>query len=92
MISRLPADLAVWAALAWPVFAQAPAGPPLVLEEKIALPKAGGRIDHMDTDLARKYLFVSEVGNGSVDIVDLKQHTHFATRRDSAHREILLND
>lgn len=52
MISRLPADLAVWAALVWPVFAQAPAGPPLMLEEKIALPKTEGRIDHMDIDLA----------------------------------------
>ena len=45
---------------------------PLVLKGTIALPHTGGRIDHMDIDLARKRLFVAEIGNGSVDIVDLK--------------------
>lgn len=45
---------------------------PLVLKDTIALPHTGGRIDHMDIDLARKRLFVAEIGNGSVDIVDLK--------------------
>jgi hypothetical protein len=44
---------------------------PLVLETTIALPNAPGRIDHMDIDLARKRLFVVELGNGSVDVVDL---------------------
>ena len=44
---------------------------PLVLETTIALPNVPGRIDHMDIDLARKRLFVVELGNGSVDVVDL---------------------
>jgi YVTN family beta-propeller protein len=44
---------------------------PLVLEETIALPDTAGRIDHLDIDLERKRLFVVELGNGSVDVVDL---------------------
>ncbi|HEY4940707.1 MAG TPA: hypothetical protein VII56_04715 [Rhizomicrobium sp.] len=44
---------------------------PLVLEATIALPDTSGRIDHLDIDLARKRLFVVELGNGSVDVIDL---------------------
>jgi len=43
----------------------------LVLETSVALPDTGGRIDHMAVDLARKRLFVAELGNGSIDIVDI---------------------
>jgi len=43
----------------------------LVLEGKIALPGVAGRIDHMAVDLARKRLLVAELGNGTLDIVDL---------------------
>lgn len=51
----------------------APAGeaPPLVLDATIALPNTSGRIDHLAIDLARKRLFVAELGNGSVDVVDV---------------------
>lgn len=45
---------------------------PLVLERTIALPDVSGRIDHLAIDLAGDRLFVAEVGNGSVDAVDLK--------------------
>ncbi len=44
---------------------------PLALEATIALPNTSGRIDHMDVDLTRKRLFVAELGNGSVDVIDL---------------------
>jgi hypothetical protein len=44
---------------------------PLVQEEVIALPDTGGRIDHMAVDLARRHLFVAELGNGTLDVVDL---------------------
>ena len=44
---------------------------PLVLEATIALPDVSGRIDHMAVDLKRGHLFVAELGNNSVDVVDL---------------------
>ena len=49
--------------------AEAPA--PLVLERTIALKGVTGRIDHLAIDLARKRLFVAELGNGTVDVIDL---------------------
>ena len=45
--------------------------PPLVPEATIALPHTSGRIDHLAIDLGRKRLFVAELGNDSVDVVDL---------------------
>jgi DNA-binding beta-propeller fold protein YncE len=50
---------------------QADDTPPLVPEATIVLPHTSGRIDHLAIDLARKHLFVAELGNGSVDVVDL---------------------
>ncbi len=45
--------------------------PPLVLERTIPLTGVSGRIDHMAVDLRRGYLFVAELGNSTVDVVDL---------------------
>ena len=45
--------------------------PPLVLKATIPLANTGGRIDHMAVDLQRKRPFVAELGNGTVDVVDL---------------------
>ena len=42
-----------------------------VLERTIPLPDVSGRIDHMAADLRRGRLFVAELGNGSVDVVDI---------------------
>jgi hypothetical protein len=47
------------------------AGPPLVLEAKIALGEVSGRIDHLAIDLKRQRLFVAELGNNSLGVVDL---------------------
>lgn len=66
------AVIALCAAFAEPVAAAGAIARPPILESTIALPGTPGRIDHMDIDLARKRLFVSELGNGSVDVVDLK--------------------
>jgi DNA-binding beta-propeller fold protein YncE len=44
---------------------------PLQLEAKIPLGDVKGRIDHMAVDLDRRRLFVAELGNDSVGIVDL---------------------
>jgi hypothetical protein len=43
----------------------------LQLETKISLGNVAGRIDHMDVDLARRRLFVAELGKGSVSVIDL---------------------
>ena len=44
---------------------------PLVLERTIPLDGVEGRIDHMAVDLGRKRLFVAELGNDTVDAIDL---------------------
>jgi DNA-binding beta-propeller fold protein YncE len=43
----------------------------LVLDQTIPLQNVTGRIDHMAVDLARKRLFVAELGNGTLDVIDL---------------------
>jgi DNA-binding beta-propeller fold protein YncE len=53
--------------------AESPAADPgLVLERTIDLGKVAGRIDHLAIDLARKRLFVSELGANAVAVVDLE--------------------
>ncbi len=49
--------------------------------QTIQLPNVSGRIDHMDIDLAGQRLFVAEIENNSVDIIDLKsgQRIHAIT-------------
>lgn len=46
-------------------------GAALRQEAAIALDDTGGRIDHLAIDLARRHLFIAELGNGTVDVVDL---------------------
>jgi hypothetical protein len=50
----------------------------LTLERTIPLPNVSGRIDHLAIDVPHQRLFVAELGNGSVDAVDLSSG---ATRR-----------
>src|SRR6267143_610125 len=47
------------------------AGAPLVLETKIVLGEVSGRIDHLSIDTKRQRLFVAELGNNSLGVVDL---------------------
>ncbi|GGF09752.1 hypothetical protein GCM10011611_14090 [Aliidongia dinghuensis] len=68
IIARLGLALGLWAG---PGTASQAAEPPLVLEATIPLEDVGGRIDHMAVDPARRRLMVAELGNGSVDVVDL---------------------
>jgi len=51
--------------------AQAVDAGPLTLESKILLGNVRGRIDHLAIDLNRKRLFVAELGNDSVAVIDL---------------------
>lgn len=60
------------AALLMPAPAMAEtAGAPLDLEAKIPLGAISGRIDHLGVDLKRQRLFVAELGNDSLGVVDL---------------------
>jgi hypothetical protein len=51
------------------------AEPPLALEAKIPLGAVKGRIDHFAVDLARQRLFVAELGNDSIGVIDLEANT-----------------
>jgi hypothetical protein len=44
---------------------------PLVLEAEIPLADVAGRIDHLAIDLAHRRLFIAELGNNSLDVIDL---------------------
>src|SRR5258708_4193989 len=75
MLNSLRTTLTVLASIVMLVNAAAPAqsadASPLQLETKIVLGDVRGSIDHMAIDLKRQRLFVAELGNDSVGIVDL---------------------
>jgi DNA-binding beta-propeller fold protein YncE len=47
--------------------------PPLQLEAKIPLGDVAGRIDHLAADVKRQRLFVAELGNDTIGVVDLAE-------------------
>ena len=55
--------------------------PPHCLEAKIPLGPVSGRIDHLAIDLRRQRLFVAELGNDSVGVVDLANGKVMSTMR-----------
>ena len=68
---RVPAAFLA-ASLVWSATVTAqPAATPLVLETKIPLGQVSGRIDHLGIDVKRQRLFVAELGNNSLGVVDL---------------------
>src|SRR5713226_8124835 len=44
---------------------------PLQLEEQIPVPNVAGRLDHFTADVKRKRLFVSALGNNTVEVIDV---------------------
>jgi DNA-binding beta-propeller fold protein YncE len=44
---------------------------PLQLEEEIPVPGVAGRLDHFTADARRKRLFVSALGNNTVEVIDV---------------------
>src|SRR5712671_7753729 len=58
------------ASVMWPATVAAQT-PHLVLEAKIPLGVVSGRIDHLSIDMKRQRLFVAELGNNSIGVVDL---------------------
>jgi DNA-binding beta-propeller fold protein YncE len=69
-VARAALMLALSAGAGQPI-AHAAEPEPLRLEVKIPLGEVSGRIDHMAVDLQRKRLFVAELENNSLGIVDL---------------------
>jgi DNA-binding beta-propeller fold protein YncE len=53
--------------------AVAQAAAPLAVESKISLGEIRGRIDHLAIDLTRQRLYVAELGNDTVGVVDLRE-------------------
>jgi DNA-binding beta-propeller fold protein YncE len=58
-------------ALASTAFSAAQGSGPLRRVETIALPNVSGRIDHFSADLRGRRLFISALGNHTVEVVDL---------------------
>jgi YVTN family beta-propeller protein len=68
-----PRTILFLALVAWPSSgsAERPSSPPLILETKIPLGEVSGRIDHLGIDMPRRRLFVAELGNNTLGVVDL---------------------
>jgi len=74
MSSRLLASALLAFDLLAPAHARADTTPPLLqLEAKISLGPVSGRIDHLAVDLKRKLLFVAELGNDTIGVIDLSK-------------------
>lgn len=52
--------------------ASAQVSPPLLIKSTIELPDVNGRIDHMSLEVNTQRLFVSALGNNTVEVIDLK--------------------
>src|SRR5262245_24757533 len=72
LIAGCPA-FALGALLAMPFapVATADPNPGLLLERAITLKGVSGRIDHMAIDVGRNRLFVAELGNNTLDVIDV---------------------
>jgi DNA-binding beta-propeller fold protein YncE len=46
---------------------------PLLLKQTIPLPGVEGRIDHLDSDISGKRLFICALGNNTVEVIDLNK-------------------
>src|SRR5690242_11665382 len=54
------------------VVSSAQAAPPLRLEKSIEMPEVQGRIDHLSVDVKGQRLFVSALGNNTLEVIDVK--------------------
>src|SRR5947209_612398 len=72
MLNLMAAILGAACAMAIPLPMVAAETNTLQLEAKIPLGNVAGRIDHMAYDAARIRLFVAELGNNSVGVVDIE--------------------
>ena len=66
--------LFAFAAVAWAQTTQ-----PLRLEKTVELPEVQGRIDHLSVDVKGQRLFVSALGNDTVEVIDIKSGKRLKT-------------
>jgi DNA-binding beta-propeller fold protein YncE len=71
MRSRSIKLLMALCATGWTLMSSAAERGPLVLETKVPLGDVKGRIDHLAVDVAHRRLFVAELGNNTVGVVDI---------------------
>jgi len=57
--------------LAWPGNAQSQGTEPLGLLQTIPIPSIEGRIDHLSVDIERKRIFLTALGNNTVEVISL---------------------
>ena len=50
--------------------------PPLVLVATIPMPDVKGRIDHLDVDVKGRRLFITALGNNTVEVLDIGANRH----------------
>jgi DNA-binding beta-propeller fold protein YncE len=79
MGSHLLKLLGALCAMGWTAMTSAAERAPLVLEAKIPLGDVRGRIDHLAVDVAHQRLFIAELGNNTVGVVDI--HARKVVRR-----------
>ena len=65
---------------------------PLSLAGKISLPNVKGRIDHFGVDVKGQRLFMAAVGNGTVEVIDLKSGQRVHTIPDLDEPQGILYD
>jgi DNA-binding beta-propeller fold protein YncE len=75
---RLRLSIPIASGLIMGVICAAQSNAPLHQEKEIPLPDVKGRIDHLSVDTKGQRLFVSGLGNGTVEVIDIKkgQRTH----------------
>ena len=56
----------------------------LLLKNRIPLPNVNGRIDHFSVDLKGQRIFVSALGNHTVEVLDVQSGKHLQTIADLA--------
>lgn len=81
---------AVFAGIAAIELAQPSAVAPLRLEKVIPLEGVEGRIDHLSIDVPGRRLFVSALGNNTVEVIDLRQARRTGTIRGLAEPQGVL--
>jgi YVTN family beta-propeller protein len=79
LIAAVLAGVMALANAAGQAFAQSADTGSLQLETKIPLGEVRGRIDHMAVDLKRQRLFVAELGNNSLGVIDLANRKLIST-------------
>jgi DNA-binding beta-propeller fold protein YncE len=63
--------IALICSLVWLPNLRGQGGPPLKLVQRIPMPGVSGRIDHLGVDVKGHRLFVSALGNNTVEVLDL---------------------